>query len=289
MSWQYTDIASKVRLITGRLKSEDMSDSDISDYINNFYIFEMPAHLKTKSMLEDYTFYTQDGVAEYDFPTSTFINVEPRALADGNELVWYESKDAFRLDYPIQYSDEDIGSGDGVTVNFTGTLDTNPIIKGSAYFYDPVERLIDNGDGTLTGSAGGSGTITYSSGAYNITFNTAPTSSATISAKVEGYLGNRPEAILFYNNKFILRAVPDDTYKIEMQGYLKPSAMSGTSTALEEELGPYIAYGAALNIFSEYGQLEQYGQYQPIFNKFEAVAITKTLQQTQNQRIFPRW
>lgn len=38
-----------------------------------------------------------------------------------------------------------------------------------------VETFTDNGDGTLTGSLGGSGTINYATGAYNITFNTVVT------------------------------------------------------------------------------------------------------------------
>jgi hypothetical protein len=33
------------------------------------------------------------------------------------------------------------------------------------------ETLIDNGDGTLTGNQGSTGTINYSTGAYSVTFN----------------------------------------------------------------------------------------------------------------------
>jgi hypothetical protein len=41
-------------------------------------------------------------------------------------------------------------------------------------FTDGVETFSDNNDGTLTGSAGGTGTINYTSGAYSITFAVAP-------------------------------------------------------------------------------------------------------------------
>lgn len=42
-------------------------------------------------------------------------------------------------------------------------------------FTDGVEDFTDNYDGTLTGSAGGTGTINYATGAYSITFNASAT------------------------------------------------------------------------------------------------------------------
>jgi len=45
----------------------------------------------------------------------------------------------------------------------------------SVSFTDGVETFTDNNDGTLTGSAGGTGTINYSTGAYSITFNASAT------------------------------------------------------------------------------------------------------------------
>lgn len=82
-----------------------------------------------------------------------------------------------------QISAEAIGSSG--STNYTGTL---AFKAGGARriclqvtFTDTVETFTDNGDGTLTGNAGGTGTINYTSGAYNITFNavTANTVTAT--------------------------------------------------------------------------------------------------------------
>jgi len=68
---------------------------------------------------------------------------------------------------------EAIGSLGSLT--YTGTL----AFKGSGAtrscfnvtFTDGTETFNDNQDGTLTGSAGGTGTINYATGAYSITFN----------------------------------------------------------------------------------------------------------------------
>lgn len=80
-------------------------------------------------------------------------------------------------------SAEILGSGDGVTKTFTGTLSA---LSGKRTAYaitatdgtPVVETFSDNYDGTLTGSAGGTGTINYSSGAISITFNAAPSATA---------------------------------------------------------------------------------------------------------------
>lgn len=77
-----------------------------------------------------------------------------------------------------QISAETVGSGNGVLKTFTGTLAFKA--AGSrrncfeVTFTDSVETFYDNGDSTLTGTLGGTGTINYVTGAFSITFNTAP-------------------------------------------------------------------------------------------------------------------
>jgi hypothetical protein len=70
-----------------------------------------------------------------------------------------------------------IGVGDG-TKHYTGTTTKHPIIAGSfsATTRDPatgalIETFTDNGLGVLTGSAGGTGTINYTTGAWVLDFN----------------------------------------------------------------------------------------------------------------------
>src|SRR5208283_3529742 len=64
-----------------------------------------------------------------------------------------------------------IAVGNGGT-SYNGTLATFPIRSGSFFATDGVESFIDNGNGTLTGSAGGSGTIVYLTGVWTLSFNT---------------------------------------------------------------------------------------------------------------------
>lgn len=78
-------------------------------------------------------------------------------------------------------------SGEAVGIagstNYSGTL-ASLSGKRTAFgvtFTDGSETISDNKDGTLTGSAGGTGTINYTTGAYNITFFAAAVGAVTVS------------------------------------------------------------------------------------------------------------
>lgn len=70
-----------------------------------------------------------------------------------------------------EVADEVIETGDGNTKAFTGTLANYPVEPGTVVATDGVETFTDDGSGNLVGSAGGTGTINYKTGAYSMTFN----------------------------------------------------------------------------------------------------------------------
>lgn len=83
-----------------------------------------------------------------------------------------------------QVTGESIGTGDGSTVTFTGTLAVVGSAKTLMYISitDTVETFVDDRNGNLVGNQGGTGTINYSTGAYSVTFNTAPAGAQAITA-----------------------------------------------------------------------------------------------------------
>jgi len=97
-------------------------------------------------------------------------------------------------DYPYaEITGESVGTGDGVTKTFTGTTAQPLVVGRSVVVTDSTETFTDNGNGVLTGSAGGTGTINYTTGAYSVTFFVAPGGSQPITIdypyetpKVEG-------------------------------------------------------------------------------------------------------
>lgn len=78
-------------------------------------------------------------------------------------------------------TNEALATGDGATRTFTGSLAQDFIVGRSINnITDGVETFTDNGMGVLTGSAGGTGTINYTTGAYSVTFAVAPLNLAAI-------------------------------------------------------------------------------------------------------------
>ena len=79
---------------------------------------------------------------------------------------------------------EVLGTGNGTLKTFSGTLTFKASGAKRTCFAitvtDGTETFTDNFDGTLTGDAGGTGTINYMTGAISVTFNAAVTNSTNI-------------------------------------------------------------------------------------------------------------
>lgn len=72
---------------------------------------------------------------------------------------------------PYEIDAKVIGTGDGNTKAYTGTLDQKMIQPGTVTVTDTVETFSDDGSGNLIGDAAGTGTINYVTGAIAVTFN----------------------------------------------------------------------------------------------------------------------
>jgi hypothetical protein len=287
MGWTRADIRAKIRNITGSPSPDQITDDELNTRINDYMVFTMPFELKVQIENQFLQFKTVPGQDIYSFPGGYFTD-SPGAYADGFPLIFYQDPDIFFQDWPQQYAVDNIATGDGVTNNFSGSLQSPPIIMGSLFITDGTQVLQDQGDGTLTGN--GSGTINYTTGAYNIAFTTAPTASDTIYAKYQGYQGNRPQGVMFFNNEFTLRPIPDQVYQILMQGYIKPQTLdSDSDIPLQEEWGPLIAYGVSLEIFNDRGDAESFDQYLTSFLRYQNVAQARTIQQYTEEQSVPRF
>lgn len=285
--WTLANIRTKVRNITGTPSSDQLTDASVNAYINDYYLYAMPHELKVQIENNFLDFKTEEGTNVYSFP-GTFLTDSPGAYADGFPLIFYQDPDIFYQDWPQQYGVDSVAAGDDSTTTFSGTTQGYPIIPGSFFITDGTQVLQDDAAGVLSGD--GSGTITYSTGAFSATFTTAPASTTTVYDKYIACQENRPQGVLFFENEFTFMPVPDQVYQIRMQGFVFPDELTDDSdTPSQAEWGPLIAYGASLEIFSDRGDTENYDRYYPMFKRYENVALGRTVQQYSAEQSVPRF
>lgn len=181
------------------------------------------------------------------------------------------------------------GSGGTGTINYTTgafTITFNTAVV-SGTDITATYNLIGT-SGVLTGN--GTGTINYVTGVFTATFTNAVTTGTLIYDNYQAYQPARPQGILFYNNQFTLRPIPDQVYQMTMQGFVTTTQLSlTTSLPAFTEWGELIALGASLDIFLDRGDLMAYNNMYPIFKRFENVALGRYVEQFTNAQSVPRF
>jgi hypothetical protein len=128
--------------------------------------------------------------------------------------------------------------------------------------------------------------INYLTGQYTITFNTPPGAGQIINSQVVPQICSIPQAMLYYDNKFVLRPVPDQPYRIQMEAYIRPTALLQENQSPElEEWWQFIAYGAARKIFQDRMDLESVQLIEPEFREQERLCLRRTIVQYTNERV----
>ena len=126
-----TDIRSKIRKITARPSSAQITDAQIDDYINTFYRFDMPEHLKLESLRVNYEFTTTANIAVYDFPVNTYLTAMPPVFIAGYQSYMTQSRmNFFRNNSQLQFQQQSVATGNNTSGPYTGTLTSTPIVPG---------------------------------------------------------------------------------------------------------------------------------------------------------------
>jgi len=299
VTWNLSTIINKVRNLTAT-SEEQLDDNGVIDYINTYYSFTMPFELKEQVNLQPLNFSTVPNEDVYSFPSGTFLTDQPMAYANGFPLIFYQDRDIFFQDWPQQYTQDAVGTGSGVnTIPNSSTL-YSPIIPGTFSITDgtAANTMVDtpadpfDGTGTLATAGGtGSGTINYITGAYTgVSFPNNIVSGVSIYDNYQAYQPARPQGVLFYNNQFTFRPIPDQVYAITMQGFVEQSQFTSlTGQPTFGEWGQLIAYGASLEVLSDRGDLVAYNNLFPIFKRYENVALGRFVQQFDAVQSVPRF
>lgn len=100
----------------------------------------------------------------------------------------------------------------------------------------------------------------------------------------------RPRLVLFYGNNLYFAPAPDQAYEVEMQAYKVSDELSNLGSPLEQSyLMRYLAYGAALDLLSDYGDFQTYQMVEPIFEKYRCLVMSRTERMLTQTRAEPNF
>ncbi len=128
--------------------------------------------------------------------------------------------------------------------------------------------------------------INYITGQYVVTFATPPAVGITINSQTVPVNPAIPQALLFYDGQFIVRPVPDQTYRVDMEVWVQPSELLQLGQTPElEEWWQLIAWNSAKKIFEDRMDYESIAQIMPSLKEQEALVIRRTVVQQTSQRV----
>lgn len=120
------------------------------------------------------------------------------------------------------------------------------------------------------------GTVDYISTNISVTFPVAPAAGTMINVWAVQYVVGRPYNLLFWNNEFTVRPVPDNVYKIEVESFLTPAQFIATSqNPTLNQWAQYIAYGASMEILRDRQDIEGLQNLQEGFMRQEALVLER--------------
>lgn len=310
------DIVLKIRRITKSPSQNQITDSQIVQYVNSYLLYDWPEVLRLKDLLTNYTFTTVPNVSQYLFDTINYTLVEQPIYINGYQSYFTQSQDNFFLLYPRLGLSNTPVTGNGATAEYTFTLTNTPIFPNqlviSAMDTSGVQMVVTDTllpvpspiepttqyqnlqlENTLTGDTNGDplvNTVNYVTSEITVHFSSDVAAGEPVNVQFVPYNPSRPVACLFYNNTFNLRPVPDNSYLVQIQAYVKPVALGGvnltdaTSQNLIQQWWQPIAVGAALKIFEDRGDFDQYQKYFAIYDEYRRLSLRRTLAEQSSER-----
>lgn len=138
---------------------------------------------------------------------------------------------------------------------------------------------------TVGGTPNADNYINYLTGEFTATFPSAPGVGQAINSQTIPQVVSLPQALLYYDDAFTLRPVPDQPYRVDFEVYIRPTELlESNSEPKLSQWWQYIAYGAAKKVFEDRGDLESVQLIMPEFKKQESLVLRRTIVQYTNER-----
>lgn len=284
------NIRTKVRRLTATPSTAQLTDTQIDDYVNTFYLYDFPASAKVEQFIVNQSIYLEAGVDAYDFePNDNIVLQSPVYVAGQSCMISYSQEEFYRWWPKVDYIEQFDSDG---SVQYSLTMTNTPIQRGSFFIAGLTGsnvqlNVVDDGDGNLTGDiAAGTNTIDYDTGAVDVTFSAAiAVATLGLTASYYPYTSGQPTSVLLFNDTITVRPIPDKPYELVMQVQRKPTALlaSGASPTLEE-WWQLLAVGAAKKILEDRLAMDQVAMIMPLYKQQISLVLSRTASQYAQQR-----
>ena len=315
------NIYTKVRRLTRSPSTAQLSDDDINNYVNEFLLFDLPEHLRLFDLRQVFSFYTTPLVGDYYTNTTDvnspfyqfknrYISVHEPMYIAGYKRFYTQSRDQFFGLYPQIESMVALPQlGDGINQTFTGTLLVAPIIRGQFQLtsvdatglglikvdvpYPPGSPYFPTLGAMVTPNTPPPAvldplnSINYFTNQFSVVFPTAPMAGKQIWTQSVPTAAALPQAVLYYDDIFTVRPIPDNVYKIEFEVYRRPTELLSTNLAQTPEIhqwAQFVAYGASRKCFQDRMDMESIQMIEPEYRMQMNLVNRKTIVQLTNER-----
>ena len=100
------------------------------------------------------------------------------------------------------------------------------------------------------------------------------------------YKASRPITMLYFENTFFLRPVPDQVYAISLEAYVRPTQLLNANQTPElEQWAQYVAYGAAKKIYEDRMDLESVALILPGMKEQELLVNRRNVIQRAREKV----
>lgn len=296
----------------------------ITDYINSFYLYDFPSQYRALKLKDLYTFTTTTGIDTYPFDSENYITVEMPCYCMNREIALFQDPWSF---YAVNFNwqfQNNFATGNGSTGPYSGFTSAKPILRSinnnsdlninPNYQASRVQNLLitvnisngvtlnvtDDGNGNLIGDVlngpvpnipGSSGTIDYGTGQISgLLFSQLVPQGNNIQIQFNPFAPSIPLSILFFQNQFTLRPVPDRGYTIQLVAHRQPSQALANTPAFagNPELSEWwecIAAGAAKKIYEDRLDSDGVAMMDKLLGERYQSAMTRTYAQLGKQRV----
>jgi len=292
MSADLNAIRLKVRRVTKNPSQNQLTNAELDDYINTYYLYDFPEHLRLLNLKELFTLTLQPNVDIYNFTPNANVSLQPPAYVQGNEILFSQNREDYFTLYPEVQNSETFATGNGTPGPYSGSTVGTPVKRNRVLIStvdvngNPLSAR-DVAAGTFTGDVVAGSTINYLTGAIaNVTWSANVAAGEEILVQYVPYQSARPQAVLFYDDTLQFSPVPDQAYDFNIETFITPTQLlAGGSEPTLREWWQLLAYGASLKIFADRLDMENYTKVQILYNEQQRLVERRTMKQLSPQRV----